>query len=403
MIRLRAKRAQLYTASFLVDAIGHAFPLVMALRARHVYQASALDLGFLGMAWTAVYAAVCFLAGGLSDRLGSSRLFRAGLILLSLVVGPFAVWAQGLAQLYLVNALFGLGLAFFWPPLQRELSFLSPGRTLWTSLGAFNLAWAAGSSFGTWLGGPSVYADLGFTPLAFAASGIILLALISTLGRWTAPGHARVEISADAAAIDAPVDPARATLFLHLGRVANFCSALAMAGTHAVFVDVALRLGLSAGSSALILIAKEAGRFVAFTLLRSVSAWHYSLAWLVALQAAGALALLAGGATADPTLLAIVFFILGLFSGLAYYSSIYYALNLRAAEGRKSAVHEGILALGAVLGPFACGVAGDLFPAWPGGVLASTGLLLLGGCAVELGMARVASANRSWPAPRGGG
>ena len=63
-------------------------------------------------------------------------------------------------------------------------------------------------------------------------------------------------------------------------------------------------------------------------------------------------------------------------------------LNLRAEEGRKSGLHEGILAMGLALGPLASGVAGELFPAWPGAILAAPGAVILLGLVVMLLLAR---------------
>ena len=51
----------------------------------------------------------------------------------------------------------------------------------------------------------------------------------------------------------------------------------------------------------------------------------------------------------------VLFPVLGFFTGLSYYSSLYYGLNLRSGEGRKSSVHEAILARGiAVEGRLPC-------------------------------------------------
>jgi hypothetical protein len=52
-------------------------------------------------------------------------------------------------------------------------------------------------------------------------------------------------------------------------------------------------------------------------------------------------------------------------------------LNLRSAEGKKSGIHESILALGLCLGPLVCGQAGQTFQGRPGVVLLVPGAVIL--------------------------
>jgi hypothetical protein len=83
------------------------------------------------------------------------RLMRWGLGLLTLVVTPATLLVGSLGSitgLYFTNAAFGFTLALYWPPLMRELSLLSPGRTLWRTVGAFNICWAIGMALGSFAG-----------------------------------------------------------------------------------------------------------------------------------------------------------------------------------------------------------------------------------------------------------
>jgi hypothetical protein len=153
-------------------------------------------------------------------------------------------------------------------------------------------------------------------------------------------------------------------------------------------VHVTASFGWSVAWAAAILCAKEMGRFAAFWVCRRSSAWHYSLAWLTALQLSGGIVLIFCGFVRDPFLLFVLFFFPGIYAGLSYYSSIYYGLNLRSEEGKKSGIHETILAVGLVLGPLVCGVAGKYFPAWPGAVLFFPGLVIVLGAGLQLAMAR---------------
>jgi hypothetical protein len=148
--------------------------------------------------------------------------------------------------------------------------------------------------------------------------------------------------------------------------------------------------GLSFGvvTVGVILASREVGRLMAFACLRWWPGWHYSLGWLAATQLAAASALIASGFVESPAAYFALFLVFGLYLGLAYYSSVYYSLNLRSAEGRKSELHEGVLAVGLALGPFYCGTVGEAFPSWPGVVPFAAGLVLAAGLAVEVALAR---------------
>jgi MFS family permease len=378
MTSLKARRVRLYFASFFLDAAGHGYPLIVSAHAQYALHASPTEMGVLGAITWIVYSAVCLTMGGWSDRKGSMPLIFSGLLLLALVVLPAALLSASIAPFYFTNAGFGLCLALFWPPLQRELSLLSPGDVLWRALGAFNLSWALGAGIGTVLGGPQAYELFGFHKTVGIAIGLVSLACLSLVGPRSREHAARIAGTLE------DVDPRTAWLFVRLAWIANFCASFAMGGIHIVFVYVAKQLELAGWWGTAILYAKEAGRLVAFAFLRKHRAWHYSFAWLAGAQLAGGAALVACGFVTSPWLLFLFSAVLGMSSGVAYYSSLFYGLNLRADEGRKSGLHEGILALGVIVGPVACGAVGDAFPKWPGGVLLLPGAVILAGVGLQL-------------------
>lgn len=388
MDSLRSKRIQLYAASFLVDAVGHAFPVLVEFHAQETFGAAPRDLGFLGAVWMIVYSLICFTTGGWSDRWGSVRLMRGSLVFLGLGLLPAVLLASRFQHLLLAMGALGIALGFFWPPLQRQLSLFSPGRALWPALGNFNLAWAAGSVLGTVAGGPRLLELLGFRGTLGIAIGLVLLALAATLRLRGAPPPAAPRGPLE----EVPDD--RARLFLRLGWAANFCGCFAMGGIHMVFAHVAQKLSLTSSESTAILTAKEVGRFVAFFVLTRWPGWHYSLRWLLVLQILGGGAAVAAGWVENVSLLCCLLAVLGLFSGLAYYSSLFYSLSLRSEEGRKSGLHEGILALGVIAGPVALGEAGEAVPGWAGLPLVVAGGTLWAGVLVELWLAGSAGRGR---------
>lgn len=396
----KTERSRLYLSAFFIDVVGHGYSLLVSAHAQRDLGASPGELGLLGTVTTVAYAAVCLTAGGSSDRRGSRPLMAASLTFIAVLVLPVALLSNSTGILYAANAAMGACLAFFWPPVFRELSFLSPGKLLWRSLGAFNLAWAVGAVVGTW-GAPKLFAQIGFPRAGSVLVVFTLLGLVSLAWRRAPVPAAPPRVPSEAAgAVPREGDPLpsadeRAQVFLRLAWVANFCASFAMNGLHAVFIYVTSSLGLELGGWAvLILTGKEIGRLAGFGLCRWFSGWHYSFAWLAALQLAGGGALVLAGFVTEPAALFLLFVVLGLSSGLAYYSSIFYALSLRSEEGKQSGLHEGILATGAFLGPLALGVAGEVSATWTGAVPCTAGAVILLGLALEVRLKNLAGRRR---------
>lgn len=387
MVRIRRQPPifRLYVASFLVDTVSCSYSLVLSAHAREAFGATPGELGLLGTAATGVYAVGCLFVGGWSDRKGSLPFLNTGLSLLGFLVLPGVLLARSLLPLYFLNGAFGLCLALFWPPLLRELSLLSPGKTLWRSLGLFNIFWAAGTSVGSF-SGPATYKELGFSGSIGISIALILLSLTLTLFQKSSESSKTPEENGPATI--EKVEERRAKLFLYLAWIANFCVSFVLGGLQYVFLYVAEKLGFGLAWGGTILCGKDLGRLAAFACFCFFAGWHYSLPWLILLQLAGAAALILSGFATAPWAFLALFPFLGIYSGLAYYSSIYYGLNLRSSEGKKSGAHEGVLALGLCLGPVLCGQVGERVPDWPGGVLVFAGLVILAGLFLELVLVR---------------
>jgi MFS family permease len=378
---LRIRRVRLYAASFLMDTVGYAYPVLVSKFAEFELGAGSVGGGLLGTAITSAYAAGCFLMGGLSDRIGSMPLLWAALVFQAGCALPSLLFAGSLPVLCLSGAAFGLSMSLFWPPRLRELALSSPGSLLWRCLGAFNVAWAAGGITGCFTAGKA-YEEFGFRWAVGMAIRILLviLALAAFRSRRArgAPPEAPLE----------DVEQGKARRFLHVGWVANFFAAFASGGLAYTMVHVGKGLSFSVTMVGVILASREIGRLVAFVCLRWWGGWHYSLWCLAVIQLAAAGALIASGFVESAWAFFALFLVFGLYLGLAYYSSVYYSLNLRSAQGRKSELHEGVLAVGLALGPFYCGMVGARFPSWPAVVPFAAGLVLAAGLAVEVALAR---------------
>jgi hypothetical protein len=193
------------------------------------------------------------------------------------------------------------------------------------------------------------------------------------------------------------VDQGTGRRFLLIARVSHFCASFALGGVSWVFIYVGDVLGFTLATVGFILFSRDLGRLFGFCALRAFSAWHYSFSWLAAVQVVGGVALVVSGFVADAWQFVGLFVLLGFYSGVSYYSSLYYGLSTRSDEGGKSSFHEAILASGFCLGPLCSGAAGEWFPEWPGVTLVVPGAAILIGLAAQTAL--LASAPRPPPRP----
>ncbi len=399
---LRAARVKIYFAGLLLDASTYSFSMASSCHAKEALGASYWELGKLGALCALLYSFTCILTGGASDRAGSIPLIFAALAAISATfVGTMYVETFG--QLMLAGAFMGASLALFWPPLMRQLSLLSPGRKLWGALGKFNVFWSIGVGLGT-LCTPALYGALGLGPTLAAGLVVTLLAVPAFITRMPTPAPEDVPAEESPA-----VSPARGRLFLHLAWIANFTAFFAMVGIMRVFPKISGDLGLAIASMGWVLLPLDLGKIGAFVILARHPFWHYSWRWLWTSQAAAGMALVVAGLLEAKWLFVILFFPVGALTGLTYFSSIYYGLNLREGEGKKSGLHETVLSSGVCLGPLLCGLVGERFGGHPGAALVFAGAVVLLGLAVQAWLFARASRRLAAPGaelaaePSGGG
>lgn len=375
---LRSARVRIYAASFLVDAATYSFSVALSCHAESRLGKGYWELGKLGAITAFSYSLMCLLTGGLSDRVGSLPLAFASLGLIAATqVGT--LFAATFDHLLLAGAAMGISLSLFWPPILRQLSLLSPGSKLWSTLGVFNILWAMGVALGT-AATPAVYAawDLGRT--LTLGLGVALAAAAVLAARMPAPLAPRDRVPQ----LGEAVPPERARLFLSLAWIANFTAFFALVGLVRIFPRISSDLGIPLERMGWILFPLDLGKIAAFCVLTWCPFWHYSFAWLAAAQGAAGIALVAAGLAEAWGLFVILFPVLGALSGLTYFSSIYYGLNLREGEGKKSAIHETILSSGVCFGPLLCGLVGEKFTSRPGAAIVFGGLVVLGGLSLQL-------------------
>jgi MFS transporter, DHA1 family, multidrug resistance protein len=342
----------LYFVSLLMDLSVAGMTFAIGRRAAEL-GASAAQLGWLGAVWIGVYAVVALIMGRYSDRVGRRKLAIIG----CLISGSMAFMCSLTTQiewLLLFSAIFGSGLACFWPAIIAWLGEGLRGHKLAVRLTAFGVAWNLGLLLGFLLSG--VLFKQG-PKLAFyaSASSILLIAVLLLL-----PAR-QMDNTTDNESTDS--DPAphipQGRGFRKTAWLANFATNFALAGTTALFPQLAMHLGISADVHGALLAAGRGAALVVFVALQLFVFWRTRLWPLWVAQLACAISLVWIGLANTIWMFAAAWIIGGTVSGYAYQASIYFTLEEMTEKGKGSGFHEAIIGTGMFVGPVLAGWIGS--------------------------------------------
>ncbi len=324
----------------------------------------AVALGLVPAIGAVSYILCAPLAGHLSDRTSRSWLCFGGAV--TLVVCAGLAWlVQRLDLLLALQALMGVGKAFYWPAVQATLGDLSPGARRGPVLGGFNLSWSTGKTAGFVAGGVLVGCCGYLAAYATGAACVVLAFLL--LPRGARVRRAR-ELVATGAAAEAAAggpqavapDPATTP-----GRLITFRAMAWLANTAAygAFGILTHHLpqwftsqgwdpdrygwyqGAILGSQTLVFLLLAGPLRVAW------SAWRLWIPQLLAAVAVLAVPWLPGFGG-----LLLTAPLIGLGCGVAYHASIFYSLAAPDARGRNAGIHEGLIGAGGFLPPLLAGL-----------------------------------------------
>ncbi len=341
----------LYFVSLLMDLSVAGVTFAIGRRAAEL-GASAAQLGWLGAVWIGVYAVVALVTGRHSDRVGRRHLAIIGCLIAGSMAFVCSLTTQ-IGLLLLFSAIFGGGLACFWPAIIAWLGEGLRGHKLAARLTAFGVAWNLGLLLGFILSG--VLFKHG-PKLAFYASAasILLIAVLLLL-----PARQLGNNNNEPADTDLAPHIPQGRGFRKTAWVANFATNFALAGTTALFPQLAMHLGITADVHGALLAAGRGAALVAFVALQLLVSWRTRLWPLWAAQLVCAASLVWIGLANATWMFAAAWIVCGAVSGYAYQASIYFTLEEMTEKGKGSGFHEAIIGSGMFVGPVLAGWVGS--------------------------------------------
>lgn len=340
----------LYLASLLMDLSVAGVTFAISRRAAEL-GASATQLGWLGAVWIGVYAVVALVTGRYSDRVGRRKFALIGCLIAGTMAFACSLTTQ-IGLLLLFSAFFGGGLAFFWPSIIAWLGEGLRGHKLAVRLTVFGVAWNLGLLLGFILSG--ILFKHGPKLAFYASAGSILLIAILLL----LPAR-QLENSNESPDTDSTPHIPKGRGFRKTAWLANFSTNLALAGTTALFPQLATHVGISADVHGALLAAGRGAALVAFIALQLLVFWRTRLWPLWVAQLACAASLVWIGLANTTWMFAAAWIIGGTVSGYAYQASIYFTLEEMTEKGKGSGFHEAIIGSGMFVGPILAGWVGS--------------------------------------------
>ncbi len=329
-----------------------------------------------------IYVGSAWLGGRFAQRHGyftALRLGSGGMAGVLLVGSAFPTVAGQVFTL----AGWTFMMCFTWPALEALVSEGESEERLPRMIGLYNVVWASsaavayfsGGALFEWLGDKSIY----WLPAALYAAlfgGASWLAKPPGSPAPIVPPPAPPPHTPEPDAFRQPVSPA---IFLKMAWLANPFAYIAINTVLAVIPQLAANLHLTTTESGVFCSLWLFVRLGAFVLLWQWTKWHYKFRWLLAaflaLIASFTTLLLAG----QIWLLVLAQIVFGFATGLIYYSSLFYSMDIGETKGEHGGLHEAAIGAGIFAGPAVGAAALWLAPASANaGTWAVSGLLVCG-------------------------
>jgi DHA1 family multidrug resistance protein-like MFS transporter len=340
----------LYLTALLMDMAVAGLVFAIGRRAAEL-GATATELGLLGAVWFGAYTALALVTGRISDRVGRRKVAITGCVLAA-VIALACAYTTRVSYLLSLTLLFGAGVAGFWPSVIAWLSERASGARLAGRLTRFSVAWNIGLLLGFGIAG-ELYRH-GPRLAFFTSSGVIVV----TIALLLLPAREAKDAARPAVAPYHESVP-KGRGFRKTAWLANFAVNFALAGTVALFPQLATHLAITADVHGALLALGRGAALVSFVALELLKFWRTRL-WPLWVAQLVCVAGIAWVGWADRTwMFAAAFVVTGVVSGYAYQASLLFTLEEISERGKGGGFHEAMVGSGMFLGPILAGWVGS--------------------------------------------
>lgn len=348
----------------------------------------------LGMAASAglVYCLAAIFGGRLADKVGQRRVSScmAAACIPVFFLGAGAVLARNLPALFLFLLLLNLCIGPLWPSIESAITRCHGKMQLSTRMTLYNLNWSITGFIATCLVG-ILASWLSWAGVFLIAAMISFIVWIIIVRRPAIPALPVADPPGEQQRPGIILNSPKSRKLLHMAWLSNMLAFVAANTVTPFMPTITLALGVKsyALATALASIASLAcvGGFVITTFWIG---WHYRIRWTIipfATLVCGSVAMLLSQSLLMFILAQIIY---GVSVAMLYSGSIYYSMHLGSGSAAKAGIHEGVIGIGATLGPGLIATAGA-----PDAVAPKAMVLLVVLCAGGIWIIRTAYQVRS--------
>ncbi|HOW73238.1 MAG TPA: MFS transporter [Phycisphaerae bacterium] len=329
--------------------------------AEHGAKASAV--ANLLSAWSVIYMLASLAIGRAVTRRNAAWLLITA-CLATAIQSAFLARCSGLLGMYLLIGLLGVTMGLFWTPFQVFMKVVGEGRQrpITQSVGLYTLSWSIGYALGPFSAG-FLWDRLGWYPCHLLNAAVVI---VVALGVWLVKHHAAVHPAADHQANTPPENGthnepyARMPDLAWMGWIFGGVCCMAVSMVRGVFPTTGADLQLSKSTQGLTMAALSASQGLMGISLACGRWWMYRPWPILAIGAAGTVAL-ALFALADTS---ATFFVaaacLGLYTGSMYFYLVFHSLVHPEYSARYVSINEAMVGLTGIAGPALGGLVADL-------------------------------------------
>lgn len=327
-----------------------------------------------------IYVPAARVGGRFAERHGLTTSFKIGFLTMAAAMLAGGLM-QSLVGVFVTLFVWTIGMCFTWPALEAHATHGETEAGTKRMVGIYNITWSGcaglmyflGGSLYEWLGARSLF----WIPTVIFTSQLLLTLWLERLPHSPAPPPvSTMPHHPEEAALHQPISP---ETFLKMAWLANPFSYIAIHSFLAVVPGRSAELGLNIAQSGWFWSVWFLVRLGTFIVLWRWSGWHYRFRWMLAafLGLIASYAVLQLGHSLPLLVAGQVLF--GLATGLLYYSSLFYSMDVGDTQGEHGGIHEAAIGIGICLGPAVGAGALFLAPGQPqAGALGVSALLLVG-------------------------
>jgi MFS family permease len=339
-----------------------------------------------------VYTFAAWNGGKVALKKGPFYALRLGFILVIAALLFGGLFASNMTGICVTIVFWSIGICFTWPTLESLVCENESPAGLPRMIGLYNVVWAGTSAIAYFAGG-AMLKYLGMKSMFFIPAGMHLFQLV-LLG-WLQKQHDAMPLIAPAAQVVAAVKsgeeiPIKRQVnpraFMLMAWVANPFAYMAINSVIPVIPDLATKLNLSLVFTGFFCSIWFFARMGAFVLFWLWPGWHYRFRWLIGSYTVMIGCFLALLLVPNLWVLIVAQTLFGLTVGLAYYSSLYYSMDVGAGQSDHGGFHEAAIGVGVFLGPALGASALQFFPEKANAGAWAVGVLLLIGMAAMIGI-----------------